>query len=161
MPATRPWLPADYGVPQDPDGLLAWEFVDDRLRAARIYWISTVGPRNVPHTRPINAVWVDGALCFGGSPGTRWVRNLQENPHVSVHLASDDEVVILEGTVELVADAAHPVVGPAQKASRAKHPEAFGEDEPAFNPFWILRPTTVYAWSLAAFPADVSVWRLG
>jgi nitroimidazol reductase NimA-like FMN-containing flavoprotein (pyridoxamine 5'-phosphate oxidase superfamily) len=160
MPPTRPRLPDDYGVPKDPDGLLAWEFVDERLRAARVYWITTVGPENAPHARPINAVWVDGALCFGGSPGTRWVRNLRENPRVSVHLAGDDEVVILEGAVELVADAEHPVVAPAQAATRAKHPEAYGDEEPAFSPFWILRPTTVYAWSLTGFPGDVTVWRL-
>jgi hypothetical protein len=160
MPATRPHLPADYGVPADPDGLLAWEFVEDRLRTARTYWITTVGPDNTPHARPINAVWVDGALCFGGSAGTRWVRNLRENPRTSVNLAGEDEVVILEGTVEWVGEPEHPIVGPAQAATQAKHPEAYGGEEPTFNGFWILRPSTVYAWAMSGFPANMTVWHL-
>jgi hypothetical protein len=160
MTATRPHLPADYGVPRDPDGLLAWEFVEERLRNARTYWITTVGPENTPHARPIHAVWVDGALCFGGSPGTRWVRNLRENPRASVNLSGDVDVVILEGMVEWVDDPEHPVVTPAHEATREKHPEAYDEERPPFNPFWILRPSTVYAWSLDGFPANMSVWHL-
>jgi hypothetical protein len=45
-------------------------------------------------------VWVDGALCFGGSPETRWVRNLMANRAISVHLSSEAEAIILEGPAE-------------------------------------------------------------
>src|SRR5262249_17885528 len=40
------------------------------------------------------------ALCFGGSPETRWVRNLMINPSISVHLSSEAEAIILEGTAD-------------------------------------------------------------
>jgi general stress protein 26 len=161
VPATRPRLPDEYGVPRETDGVLPWEFVDDRMRDARIYWIATVGPGGVPHARPVDGVWVEGALCFGGSPKTRWVRNLQDNARLSAHLPGDDEVVILEGTAELVTDADHPLASPFTEATRAKYPQYFsGDDVPPFRPFWMLRPKTVYAWSLSGFPGDVTVWRL-
>ena len=69
-------VPAAYGTPGGPDRLLPWSYVEERLRAASNYWITTVGPSARPHARPVDGVWVDGALCFGGSPETRWVRNL-------------------------------------------------------------------------------------
>jgi hypothetical protein len=71
-------FPAAYGTPGGPDSLRSWSYVEERLRAASNYWITTVGPRARPHARPVDGVWVDGALCFGGSPETRWVRNLMD-----------------------------------------------------------------------------------
>jgi hypothetical protein len=73
-------FPAGYGTPGGPDSLLPWSHVDDRMRAAPNYWITTVGPGARPHARPVDGVWVDGALCFGGSPETRWVPNLMLRP---------------------------------------------------------------------------------
>src|SRR5436309_11917245 len=66
-------FPAAYGTPGGPDSLLAWTYVEKRIQAASNYWITTVGPDARPHARPVDGVWVDGALCFGGSPETRWV----------------------------------------------------------------------------------------
>ena len=80
--------------------MLPWEFVEERLTAAPNYWVATVSLGGAPHVRPVDGVWVDGALCFGGSPETRWVRNLQHDPRLSVHLPHDDEVIILEGTAD-------------------------------------------------------------
>jgi Pyridoxamine 5'-phosphate oxidase len=162
MPPARPHLPSEYGVPADADGMLPWEFVEERMAAAPNYWVTTVGPVGAPHARPIDGVWVEGALCFGGSPKTRWVRNLQSNAQMSVHLPHDDEVVILEGTAELVTDAAHPLAKPTAQAQRAKYPQYYGDvaDDAPFRPFWMLRPATVYAWSLSGFPGNVTSWRL-
>jgi len=84
-------FPAAYGQPGGPDSLLPWSYVEERLRAAANYWITTVGPPARPHARPVDGVWVGGALCFGGSPETRWVRNLIANPSISVHLSSEAE----------------------------------------------------------------------
>jgi hypothetical protein len=121
--ATRPRFPKGYGIPKNTDGMLPWSFVEERMAKARNYWLSTTRPDGPPHTRPVDGVWVDGALCFGGAPETRWVRNLQKNPSISVHLGSETEVVILEGSAQFITDAKHPLVGPALEASRAKYPE--------------------------------------
>jgi hypothetical protein len=157
----RPLLPAEYGVPESSDGTLSWEFVEERLVAAPNYWVATVGPGGAPHVRPVDGVWVDGALCFGGSPKTRWVRNLQQDGRLSVHLPHDDEVIILEGRAKFVNDPDSPFAAASTKATRAKYPQYFPADEdPPARPFWMLRPVTVYAWTLTGFPANVTRWHL-
>lgn len=127
------------------------------MRAASNYWITTVGPNARPHARPVDGVWVDGALCFGGSPETRWVRNLMINPAISVHLSSEAEAIILEGTAELVTDPAHPLAAPSRAASMEKYPQYFSTATP-FHPFWAPRPTTAFAWTLAGFPRGATRW---
>jgi hypothetical protein len=94
------------------------------MRAASNYWLATVGPDGRPHARPVDGVWVDGALCVGGLPETRWVRNLMANPLVSVNLSSEAEAIILEGIAELVTEASHPLAAPSMAAaSKAKSPQ--------------------------------------
>ena len=129
------------------------------MRAASNYWITTVGPGGRPHARPVDGVWVDGALCFGGSPETRWVRNLMSNPLISVNLSSEAEAIILEGTAELVTDPAHPLAGPSMAASKEKYPQYYSGSETPFRPFWALRPTTAFAWTLEGFPRGATRWR--
>jgi general stress protein 26 len=152
-------FPAAYGTPGGPDSLLAWSYVETRLRAAANYWITTVGPGARPHARPVDGVWVDGALCFGGSPETRWVRNLMANPAISVHLSSEAEAIILEGTAEYVADPSHALAAPQAAASKEKYPQYFSGHAMPFRPFWALRPTTAYAWTLEGFPRGATCWR--
>jgi hypothetical protein len=157
---TRAGFPPDYGARGgDADELLSWEHAEQRLRDAPNYWISTVSISGRPHARPIDGVWVNGALCFGGSPDTRWVRNLQGNPEVSVHLPSGDDVIILDGRVELVTDPDHPLAAASTAASRDKYPQYYsGEDAPPSLPFWMLRPRVAYAWTLQGFPNRATRW---
>jgi len=129
------------------------------MRRAENYWITTVRPEGRPHARPIDGVWVEGALCFGGSPEARWVRNLMANPAISVHLNSEAEAIILEGKAELVVDASHPLAAPSLAASREKYPQYYS-GESAFRPFWALRPATAFAWTLEGFPRGATRWRL-
>jgi hypothetical protein len=138
--------------------LLPWSFVEERLRSAPNYWLATTTPSGRPHARPVDGVWVDGALCFGGSPETRWVRNLAANPSISAQLASDTEAVILEGTAELVTDANDPLAASSAAASRAKYPQYYSTEGAPFRPFWVLRPRTVYAWTLEGFPRREARW---
>ena len=158
--ARRAAFPPDYGARGGQgDEPLDWEHVEQKLRDASNYWISTVTTDGRPHSRPVDGVWVDGALCFGGSPDTRWVRNLQANPAISVHLPSGDDVVVLDGTVEYVTDPAHPLAAASTAASRAKYPQYFsGDDPPPFRPFWCVRPDVAYAWTLEGFPQRATRW---
>jgi hypothetical protein len=151
-------FPPEYGRPGGPESLRSWSDIESRLRAAPNYWIATVTPGARPHTRPVDGVWVDGALCFGGSPATRWVRNLLANPAISVHLASEAEAIILEGTVEVVTDPAHPLAAAQMAAAREKYPQYYATETP-FRPFWVLRPTTAFAWTLEGFPRGATRWR--
>jgi len=152
-------FPATYGTPGGSESRLQWSWVEQRIRAASNYWIATVGLDARPHARPVDGVWVEGALCFGGSPETRWVRNLMSNPAVSAHLSSETEAIILEGTAEYVSDASHALATLAAAALKQKYPQYFSGAETPFRPFWALRPTKAFAWTLAGFPRDATCWR--
>jgi hypothetical protein len=152
-------FPAEYGEPSGPDELLPWSYVEERLVKALNYWLTTTGPDGRPHARPVDGVWVEGALCFGGSPETRWVRNLQRDPRTSVHLPSDAEAIILEGLAELISDPDHPLAAASDAPSREKYPQYYTSDQdPAFSPFWVFRPNVAYAWTLAGFPKRATRW---
>jgi len=157
---SRPKFPDGYGIPNDMKGVLPWSWVDERMSKARNYWISSTCPDGRPHVRPVDGVWVEGALCFGGAPTSRWMRNLDANPAITVHLGGETEVLILEGVAERVTDAKHSLVAPSQKASREKYPEYYGGGAMPFAPFWMFRPRMAYAWTLAEFPKSATRWKL-
>jgi hypothetical protein len=45
---TRPYAPG-YSIPSNPRGMLPWSFVEERMTAARNYWVATVLPSGGPH----------------------------------------------------------------------------------------------------------------
>lgn len=151
-------FPADYGqTPETLADLQAWDDVAERIAAAKNYFVATTTDDGAPYIRPVDGVFVDDALCFGGSPETRWVGHLQQRPAVSASLPDDDHAVILEGRVELVTDPDLPLSKQLMEANRAKYPQYFGDDaESGFLPFWCLRPSRVYAWSLGSFPSKAT-----
>ena len=73
---SRPQIPAEYGIPKNNKGLLPWSHVTDRMAKAVHYWVCTVDPNNHPHVTPLDGLWLDDNLYFGGSPQTRRNRNL-------------------------------------------------------------------------------------
>jgi uncharacterized pyridoxamine 5'-phosphate oxidase family protein len=147
-------FPAEYG--QTAETLaetLPWEEVSERIASALNYFVATTTDDGRPYLRPVDGVFVEDALCFGGSPETRWVRHLQQRPDATASLPDDDHAVILEGRAELVTDPDLPVSVAMAPANRAKYPQYFGDDDDgSFQPFWCLRPARVYAWSLKGFP---------
>lgn len=147
-------FPTEYGqTPETRARLLEWGPIAERIAAARNYWLATIADAGHPYLRPVDGVFVESTLCFGGSPQTGWVRNLQARPEVSVSLPDDDQAVILEGAVELISDPTAAVAVAQGPANRAKYPQYFDSDGPAeFHPFWCLRPRRVFAWSLTGFP---------
>ena len=118
----RPEIPREYGTWKATEHV-EWGHVEDRLTADRVYWIATVGQGGRPRVRPIDGVYVDGAVYVGGSPKTRWVRELAANPHVSVHLDGLGEVVVVEGEAEVLAGVDDELAGRLAVASNAKYPE--------------------------------------
>jgi hypothetical protein len=147
--ASRPHVPG-YGIPETIKGVLEWSHVVERMQKANNFWVATVRPDNTPHAVPVWGVWVDNTLYFGGGPDTRWSRNLAANPHVSVHLESGDDVVIIEGTVDRITDPKHPLVEKIDDAYEAKYKMRHG------IPFWVLRPKLAFAWS--KFPDNTTRW---
>jgi Pyridoxamine 5'-phosphate oxidase len=144
MPAdanpSRPHIPG-YGVPKTRKGLLPWTHVISRMEQSRNYWIITAGADGQPHAVPTWGVWLDDTLYFGGGPDVRWARNLRANPAAAAHLESGDEVVTIEGHVDLVESDSDPVCMQVQDAYETK----YGMRHPP--PFWVLNPALVLAWS--------------
>ena len=77
LTVSRPQMPAEYGLPKDTKGLLDWSYVREQMTKAQHYWICTVTPDGRPHATPVDGLWIEDRLYFGGSPKTRWQRNLK------------------------------------------------------------------------------------
>ena len=118
----RPAIPAEYGITKATE-FVEWSRVEERLVADRLYWVVTVGPSGHPRVRPIDGLYVDGSIYIGGSPKTRWVRELRENPHVAIHLDGTDEVLIVEGDAQVLSGIDDDLATTLAAASNAKFPE--------------------------------------
>lgn len=128
----------DY-LDQDVPAPLPWRWAAERLTRARNYWLVTTRPDGRPRSRPVWGVWLDGTFYFDSGSS---VQILAANPNVEVHLESGDEVVILEGTVEPVAD----------PDARARFLEVFNPkyrwnwEPPAPPALYALRPRKALGW---------------
>jgi nitroimidazol reductase NimA-like FMN-containing flavoprotein (pyridoxamine 5'-phosphate oxidase superfamily) len=155
--ASRPQFPPEYGVSKSPKGLLPWSHVTERLMKAVHYWICTVSPDGRPHATPVDGLWLDDRLYFGGSPQTRRQRNLAANPAVCVHLESGADVVILHGD----ARAHRPDRDLAKRlaeASTRKYGYGPKPEEYETSGVHVFRPRVVFAWT--NLPKDATRWQV-
>jgi pyridoxine/pyridoxamine 5'-phosphate oxidase len=157
----RPIMPPGYGVQAaEEGGLLPWAWVDERLSAARNYWLCTARADGRPHAMPVWGVWLDGAVMFGTDRASRKGQNLATKPDCVVHLESGDEVVILEGRAEEIRD--RETLGALADAYEVKYAiRAIGEEPGAGAAVYAVRPKVVLAWLEADFPKTATRWRLG
>ncbi|MCC6612358.1 MAG: pyridoxamine 5'-phosphate oxidase family protein [Anaerolineae bacterium] len=152
---SRPGM-KNYGISTEPDGLMAWDWAVDQLTRSRNYWISTAGADGNPHAAPVWAIWMDGMLVFGTGEGTRKERNFRHNANVVVHLESGDDVVILEGRVEVMRDVS--IVERFGKLYEAKYGLNPVDDSPEGSTFWGFRPRTGLTWLEHDFPKTATRW---
>jgi PPOX class probable F420-dependent enzyme len=150
-------MPAGYGIDRTTEGLLPWGYVSERMAGAHNYWVGTTRPDGRPHIAPVWGLWLDEAFYFSSDPTSRKGRNLAASPEVVVHLESGDEVVILEGTVELVKDEA--TLTRFADAYDAKYQVRPDTSDPAFG-FYRLRPRVAFAWRERDFPQSATRWLL-
>ena len=156
---SRPIMPEGYGVPETDDGLLDWPWAVERLEAAKNYWFSTTRPDGRPHAMPAWGAWIDGVMYFDGSPETIRMRNLAQNPAISVHLESGDEVVILEGEGWAVGKPEHGLAEQLAAALGKKYGPTYVPAPDTWDQggLWALRPKVAFGWS--EFPKNVTRWR--
>ena len=153
---SRPKIPAEYGIPKHNKGLLPWSHVTERMTQAMHYWVCTVGTDHRPHITPVDGLWLEDRLYFGGSPKTRRNRDLTANPAVSVHLDSSEDVVILHGDAHLQTPD-HELAVRLAKASTEKYGYAPSPEDYQKMGVHIFRPRTVFAWK--QFPKDATRWQ--
>jgi len=155
--ASRPNLPPEYGVSHNPKGLLPWSHVTERMTQSLHYWISTVSPDGRPHATPVDGLWLNDRLYFGGSPQTRRQRNLAANPAVCVHLESGTDVVILHGEVRAQrpdrALANRLAEGSARKYGYGPKPEVYEATD-----VQVFRARVAFAWT--NLPKDATRWHI-
>jgi hypothetical protein len=96
---SRPRMPEGYGVPKTSEGMLSWDWVNERMSNALIYWIGSVQSDHHPHLMPNWGAWIDNYVIFGTHPATRKARNLEQNPNISIGVQEGQHAVIIEGVV--------------------------------------------------------------
>jgi hypothetical protein len=151
----RPHMPEGYGIRVDEDGQLPWNWAEERLAASRNYWIATTSPDSSPHLVPVWGVWLDGAVCFGTDRMSRKARNLVARPAVVVHLESGDEVVILHGVAEEVADP--DALRRIDTAYEAKFGMAV-TGAPGEVVVYAVRPRIALGWQERSFNTNATRW---
>jgi nitroimidazol reductase NimA-like FMN-containing flavoprotein (pyridoxamine 5'-phosphate oxidase superfamily) len=155
--ASRPYMP-DYGIPKDRKGMLSWTHVTERMSGALHYWISTVDTNGQPHATPVDGIWLDDKLYFGGSTKTRRHRNLLANPAACIHLESAMEVVIVQGEAREFRAPDHDFAVQLAEASKKKYgyappPEMYESADGVF----VFLPRKVLSWT--QFPKDATRWQ--
>ncbi|MHA2089600.1 MAG: pyridoxamine 5'-phosphate oxidase family protein [Candidatus Kariarchaeaceae archaeon] len=138
----RPSIP-EYGISEEQEGMVTWNQVNQWMDESKNYWISTTKPNGNPHARPLWGIWQDNFFYFGGGSKTQNAKNLQNNSSIIVHTESGENVVIIEGKVELFDD----------EKLNEKLGKAYEKRYGMFHspPFWRVIPEIVFAWSIEDF----------
>ncbi len=136
-------LPESYGKP---DRVLAWPEVEQKLVESKTYWLATTRPDGRPHSVPVDGVWLDGALYFGGEPDTVHIRNLSADPRAVVHTESGESPVIAEGTAAWYQPNPDEV-SRLTEATRAKYGYPVSRESYSGGT-WRLSPRRVLAWTV-------------
>lgn len=144
----RPSLPKGYV--DHPISEVAWEHVEERLTRSVNYWLCSVRPNGHPHVIPRWGVFLDGKFYYDGSPETRHAKNIAQNPNVSLHLESGNDVVILEGTSTAAGRPATELALVLSQAYKAKYSNEGYSPEPNQwddGGLYIFTPRQCLAWT--------------
>ncbi|MET7615384.1 pyridoxamine 5'-phosphate oxidase family protein [Streptomyces sp. NPDC005408] len=108
MPVTQPLTKLDPRYSDEKAAAADWSQAVERLRAAEIFWLSTVRPEGRPHVTPLIAVWHDGGLHFCTGADERKAKNLRDNQEVvlttGANALDEGNDLVIEGTAARVSD---------------------------------------------------------
>ena len=76
--------------------------VEHRLQTEQNLWLATVRPNNKPHLVPIWFVWVAEKIYLCTGADSVKVRNLTQNPQVSIALEDGTQPLVMEGMARLI-----------------------------------------------------------
>jgi general stress protein 26 len=148
---SRPHMPG-YGIATESEGMLPWSFVEEQMAKSRNYWIGSTKEDNHPHVAPVWGLWHEGAFYFSTGPASQKGRNLANTPAVNVHLESGEEVVVFEGTVEVVSDKTR------LKALDKDYKAKYGLPMQGPGSIFVLKPARAFAWRESNFPTSATRW---
>ncbi|MCX4582632.1 pyridoxamine 5'-phosphate oxidase family protein [Streptomyces sp. NBC_01481] len=108
MPENEPLTKLDARYSDEKATADDWTDAVERLKAAEIYWLSTVRPEGRPHVTPLIGVWHDGGLHFCTGADERKAKNLRDNREVvlttGANALSEGYDVVVEGAAARVTD---------------------------------------------------------
>lgn len=153
--ASRPYMPG-YGVlpAGEGTGLLPWSWAVERLTTSHDYWVATVGADGAPAVSPVWGAWIDDALWFSCSPGSRKARNLAGNARCTLTTDNALEPVIVEGRAVLaMAGVSDFTATTNEKYDATNTVEFFAE-----NHLYRVAPETVFGLIEGDFPGSPTRW---
>lgn len=77
---------------------------DGKLRNEIAVWLTTVNPDGQPQSTPVWFRWDGDTFLIYSQPGRPKLRNIAEDPKVSLHLVGDregEDIITFEATAEL------------------------------------------------------------
>ena len=129
------------------------QHAEQRLRSNIIAWLTTVGSDGRPYTSPVWFLWDGQTILIFSQPNRQKIRNLRKNARVTLALddtQEGDDVVIVEGTAELVDDPGLSAVLPAfadKYRERLKGMDWTPEDMAAdYSQAILVTPTKFKSW---------------
>jgi pyridoxine/pyridoxamine 5'-phosphate oxidase len=144
---SRPAFGPSYGISTEEDGMLDWQWADQRLASSRNYWVASTDSDGRPSVTPVWGVWMDGAVHFGTNVRSRKAQNIERNARVVIHLESGDDVVILHGEVERFV--LNDAIADAYNEKYDYRPDP---DETSGEGWYRLRPRRALAWLERDYP---------
>ncbi|OLS16475.1 MAG: hypothetical protein HeimC3_54180 [Candidatus Heimdallarchaeota archaeon LC_3] len=146
----RPYIP-NYGIEKSDNGLLSWDFVQNEMKNAKNYWLSTTRSDGRPHAIPIWGSWINDNFYFGGGLETQNRKNLAKNPHIVIHSESGTKTVIIEGTVAIEEN--KDLIKVIQKDYMRK----YNIDHPP--PFYRVKKTKAFCWDMNDYAGTPTRWK--
>jgi hypothetical protein len=150
----RPTVPASYGFPTGPKGLLDWSWARERLTKSQNYVIVTVRPDGRPHAMGMHGLWWDDAYYFGTSADTRKAKNLETNSRCILVSEDFNELIIVEGVAENVGFKQLPAG--LSEASKKKY--GWPIDPRMGGTVYKVAPRVVFAFPLKQITTAVTKW---
>ncbi len=156
--AGRPHMPG-YGIkgPEEGSGLLPWRWAENHLEKAHNFWVASTRPDGRPHVMPVWAVWMDGGLYFSTGAKSRKARNLRANPACVVCAEHARGQIVIEGTAKRLSDSK------LWKRFAKVYEKKYDFDMSGYSaePFYVVRPRTVFGLWEKDFVASATRWKFG
>ncbi|MFY9487544.1 MAG: pyridoxamine 5'-phosphate oxidase family protein [Solirubrobacterales bacterium] len=147
---------------------LDWSWVERKLITSGSYWLVTTKLNGAPHARPVWGVYHDHTIWFSTGRSSVKGRNLAADPRCVLHVESADDVVIIDGSVELVeswekvfeSEPAHSVLRQYMAKYVMTEQELSPSGELYDAALYRVWPHVVNAWLEGAYPTTQSRWVL-
>lgn len=158
--ASRPHMPG-YGLPEGTEGLMPWQWAEQRLTASHNYWLATTRPDGRPHLMIIWGLWLDGHFYFSTGRHSRKARNLAQNAHCVIATEQAEQAAVVEGVAEAITDVA------LLKTLLSSYQRKYDYDMSSMEadilnlkePIYAIRPTVAFGLDEKATLKTATRWR--